>query len=489
MFVKIMHYQQIQARQARFFKALFLQVFLFFLANISMKPLAMRLLFLVTSLITCFFCFSQNPFQDISFGEALKKSLQEGKLIFIQYESAGCNQCNEVANKGLENEELAQQLAETFICLRITPEHKDREEIGNLYNIASGFGSLFIDQNKALIHSYRKTTSRAVEYKQQIDIALTKAGEGSRVNELEKEYKNGNRAIGFLEFYLQKRATLNLPNDDLLDEYVSLLPEDSLRSTRTLSFIAQLTPVLESKADRALRKDRLIFSRAWYNMPTLQRSKINAGIIVKSRRKAILEKDEAYALRVAAFARSTYTSNYQAGDKAFEANMLEFYKETKDTSTYFRKAIGYYDRYYMSVSVDSIRRMDSMTRRRLLANTPPSASFMRGDTMVRTKTISVSPATQFFSRDLNNGASDFYTRTNNAYLLSIATEWVKKGLDFFETPEALDTYSRLLYKQGQKQAAIDIQQKAIALRKQRGFPVKEFELILEKMKRNDAVID
>jgi hypothetical protein len=449
----------------------------------------MRLLFLAITLITTNFCFSQHPFQDISFGEALKKSQQEGKLIFIQFESAACNQCNVVANKSLENEELAQQLAETFICLRISPMHQDRETIGSLYNIASGVGSLFVDQNQALIHSYRMTTTRAGEYKKQIDIALTKAGEGLKVNELEKEYKNGNRAIGFLEFYLQKRATLNLPNDDLLEEYVNLLPEDSLHSLRTLSFIAQLGPVLESKADRALRKDRLAFSRAWYNTPNPQRLKINASIIVKSRRKAIREKDEAYALRVAAFARSTYTSNYQAGAKAFEANMLDFYKETKDTAQYFIKAIGFYDRYYMSVSVDSIKRVDSITRSRLLANTSPSASFMRGDTMVRTKTISYSPAVQFFSRDLNNGACEFYTRTNNAYLLSIATEWARKGLEFFETPEALDTYSRLLYKQGQKQTAIEIQEKAIALQRKRGFPVKELEMILGKMKRNDAVID
>lgn len=449
----------------------------------------MRILFLLCFFITGYTGFAQTPFQELSFEEALKEAQKEGRLIFIQYESANCGQCNEVANKSFENRELADQLSQTFVCLRISPSHQDRAQIGALYNIASGMGSLFIDQNKTLIHSYRMTTSRASDYVSQINRALTMAGESLKISELNQEYKKGNRYIGFMELYLQKRAMLNLATDPLLDEYIGLLPADSLRSIRTIVFIAKMSPILGSNADQALRKDRELFSRAWYSMPNPQRIKINSSIIRKSKNKAIQEKDEAYAYRVASFAGSTYSGNPRAAARSHAFNMLEFYKETNDTSQYLSKAIDYYERYYMSVSVDSVNRTDSLNRARLLAKAPASASFMKGDTMVRTKTIAFSPSGQFLSRDLNDGAWTFYSMTSNPQLLARATQWVKKGLEFYETPAALDTYSRLLYKQGQKQAAIEAQRKAIEQRKKQGYPTKEYETTLKKMMEGSFLIN
>ena len=276
------------------------------------------------------------------------------------------------------------------------------------------------------------TTSRASDYVNQINMALTMAGESLKMSELDHEYKKGNRYIGFMELYLQKRATLNLATDQLLEEYIGLLPADSLRSIRTIGFIAQMSPLLGSKADMALRKDREIFSRAWYSMPNQQRIKINSSIIRKSQNKAIQEKDEAYAYRVASFAGSTYSGNSRAAAKSYASNMLEFYKETNDTSQYFSKAIDYYNSYYMSVSVDSVNRIDSLNRARLLANVPASAPFMKGDTMVRTKTIAFSPAGQFLSADLNDGAWTFYSITNNPSASFPCHRWVKKALEFYE---------------------------------------------------------
>jgi hypothetical protein len=107
---------------------------------------------------------------------------------------------------------------------------------------------------------------------------------------------------------------------------------------------------------------------------------------------------------------------------------------------------------------------------------------------VQRSTISFAPVTQNFARELNNGAWSFYKMTKNPYLLSVATEWVTKGLEFFKSPEILDTYSRLLYKQNQKAKAIELQQEAIALRKQRKYSTREYDLILDKMKKN-AIVD
>jgi len=287
--------------------------------------------------------FPQLNFQNISFEQAILKSKQTGQFIFIQVESPTCIKCNEVAEKSFQNKELSEQLENTFVCIKITSSHPDRNQVESLYNMKNGFGSLFVANDKSLIHSFPMTTTFAAEYKKQIDMFFDKAGESIKIAELEKEYKSGNKSTGIIELLLLKRKSLNLETESLLDEYVTLLPEDSLKSETTLLFIAQMAPVIGTKADNLLRKNFNVFNKAWYSMPMEQRVNINNRIIYKSMKKAIEEKNESLAYRVATFARNTNDKNPQAGIKAFDMNMLNYYRETNDTINYLARAIYYYD--------------------------------------------------------------------------------------------------------------------------------------------------
>ena len=146
----------------------------------------------------------------------------------------------------------------------------------------------------------------------------------------------------------------------------------------------------------------------------------------------------------------------------------------------------------MVVNADSIRRIDSTAIPVRLDQQPRIVK----DTVIngrkatlQSTSVAFKPMAQYFTIELNEGAWNFYKMTNNPYLLSIATEWAKKGLAFYESPEALDTYAKLLYKQGQKEKAIDIETKAIALRQKRGYSTKEYEAIVEKMKKGVVIKD
>ncbi len=401
---------------------------------------------------------AQSYFPPMPFSVALQRSSAEGKIIFLQFEAAECQQCNEVAERGLSEKDLAEQVVNTFILIKITADHPDRSQIATQYNMnsKSGFGSLFIDHNGTLLHKFPATTSNSKDYFKHIELAINKAGESLKINEFEKEYKSGNKSIGFLEQFLLKKKTLNISTDKLLEEYVALLPADSLKSVRTINFIMQMRPMLGSPAYEAVHQDNALFNRAWFTMNLSTRIGINNAIIYKAINKAITEKDEVFALRTARFAQGTNT-NYEAGAKAYDKNMMKFYQETGDTSKYFVKAIAYYERFFMVVNVDSIRKMDSTRLRKLLDQQPriPRDTIINGKkAIMQTTSVAFKPTTQNFTMELNEGAWNFYKMTNNPYLLSIATEWAKKGLDFYESPEALDTYARLLYKQGQKEKAI-----------------------------------
>jgi len=217
------------------------------------------------------------------------------------------------------------------------------------------------------------------------------------------------------------------------------------------------------------------------------RISINNLIINKSLKKAVKEKSESYAYRVAGFARRI-NSNPQSGLKSFDRAILGYYKETNDTANYFIRAVNYYDSYYMTVNSDSVKSKDSSSLKKLMTQTT-GTTVKRGDSVFRTKQITYAPITQMFTQDLNNAAWDFYTTTQNLFYLQKALIWAKRANEFYESPEAMDTYARLLYKTGNKNEAIEWMNKAISLRKIRGFSTQQYETVLAKMKSGSSKID
>ncbi len=432
---------------------------------------------------------AQLQFQNISFSEALRQATTQNRLIFLQFESEKCIQCNEVANKAFENAELALQLNETFICIKINVSHPDRLTTSNLLNANNNFGSFFIDKNKTLIHSFKKSSTLAVHYKDQIGIALTKASEGIRISEFENEYNNNKKNIFALQALLHKRKSLNLQTDSLLNDYINLIPKDSSISSSELIFIAKMAPQLNSNPDIFLRKNKIAFNNAWYSIPLSERIEINGKIIAKSMKKAVFEKNASFAYQVAAFNKSTYTDNAQAGEKAFDKNLVEYYFETKDTFNYLIRAVNYYDKYYMTAQVHEILLQDSLRRNKILESTKGDTSSKTGTSYKITKSFAFSPQTSIFTQALNTGAWNFYKMSSQPEYLDKALQWAKRAVEFYESAEAMDTYARLLYKKGKKEDAIFWELKVISLRQKRGFPVIEFEEILNKMRAGEAKID
>ena len=417
----------------------------------------------------------QVNFENLSFDGALQKSKQTGKLIFAQFESDGCLQCNEVADKAFENQKLSELLEQTFICIKIAADNPDRTQIASKYNKrGDSFGSMFISSDGTLIHTYMGSSTSIKTYEEHVDKALTKAGEGLRVSELEKLYTSGNKNPGLLELLMQTRRTLSLATDSLLEEYITLLPADSFKSERTLAFIAEMAPLVGTKAYYLLRKDYPLFLKAWQSMTATMRIGINNRIGYKSLQKAIHEKNEAYAYQVASFVRSTYSSNPQFGQKAFDSKMVDYYKGVDDTLKYIQRAIAYYDNYYMTIAVDSIKKQDSLNMRKLVKEAP-FTSEKKGDSVIQRRTIKYTKIVQFYNRELNNAAFSFYELTTDPIQLSKALQWSARANEFIQTYTSMNTQAQLLFKTGKKEEAVEWQNKAIAMKKKLGFDTKSLE--------------
>ena len=441
----------------------------------------LSLIFLYSSM------FSQVSFETLSFEEALEKASLEGKYVMVVLDSWECQQCDDVADKAFADKKLGEALNEKYICIRLKREQDEWARMAQQFQVPNGMASLFFASNGVLLHRYNGTASMGKKYNDEARLAVEKEIEIININSLTTAWEQDKKDFGLLQALLLKRKDLWMSTDSLLDTYVRLLTADSVHSLTQLQFIAGLAPVLGSKADSVLRAEPDLFNQAWYRLDLPSRVRINNSIIFKTRNKAVASRDEKLARRVASFAAST-NNNPVARQKSYELNMMEYYKGIRDTSVYLQHAKNYYNRFAMSISVDSILKKDSI-QKQLLLEKAKGDTIRAGDKYTVKKTVQFSPSAQFYMHELNKAAWSFYTMTKDPTLINTALAWAERANVFYKSPQSLDTYARLLYLSGRKEHAIAVQTEAIALQSKLGFPTKAFDEILVSMKAGNKKID
>ena len=446
------------------------------------------LLFLIGSALNVS---SQTIFQKISFNEALAQSQKTGKLVLLQLETLDCEMCNYVATKAFENEGLSKKIKETFIAIKVDSKHSDRNIVNELYDLQDkSFGTLFIDGDKNLVHRYDKSTTLTQEYEKEFGVALYKNSEVIKLNFFRDNY-NKSKNIDDLEYWISARGNLNLNNDSLLNIYAKNLLQDSIKSARVLTFIAKQAPIKASIADNILRNNSK-FNEIWYSIPLNERIYLNNKIISKSMQKAIIEKDEKYGLSVAEFGRAIYSDKKASGNINFNFQAMRYYQGVIDIAKYMKYASFYYDSVILKTTAADVTRADSIKKAEMMENAQEVLSESIGNKKTITKSFSFRPEGQNFTNKLNEAAWFIYKNTDEKIYLQKALEWSSKGNKYFEKFEAMDTEARLLYKIGDKSAAIDLMEKAIQLKNDRIKSTVAFnslDIVLSNMKENKIKID
>jgi hypothetical protein len=450
----------------------------------------MRYFFSIAFFICCLNGYSQVKFEKLGLNEALQKSSITGKMLFAQFQSESCEQCNDVADRAFQDPELAKIIAQRCIAIKIAVASQDRAEFVRRFPTASTLGTYFIIGSGELIHRFVQTTTLPSAYVNEINTAYNKWQEGIiTLKELDEEWTNNAGNVLAMEKLLDKRLSVSLPTDSLLEIYVKRLPPDSLNSKRLLTFIANHSPVLGSEADKILRRDRDVFNMVWYGIPLQQRINLNGKIVAKSLQKAIEAKNEAFVRVIAAFQVSTYDDrNSETARRNNDNLFLNYYQGVKDHEKYLKLKISYVDNYFMIYPVNFILQQDSIKRQSLLKNVPGDTVRGANGVTIR-KILSFAPVGQFYAKELNDGAWHIYTNTNDTSLLKKAVLWAKRANEFYESAASMDTYARLLYKTGNQKEAIEWETKAIQQQKDRMFSYKRFEDILQKMSNGEVKID
>jgi hypothetical protein len=431
--------------------------------------------------------FTQVQFFEGTLSEALGKATASGKMVFVHFESATCGQCNDVADKAFESAELAKAIDQKCIALKMQVNAPDREFFIDKYNPDETIGSFYLRNDGDLVYRTTSTSSFDKKYITDITTAWNRLTEGRiALKELDAMWLN-EQSVAAMEANLLRRSELMLPLDSLLDIYASTLPADSFRSVRIIQFISRMAPAINSSAYRLSRKDSL-FKRAWYGIPLKERIGINHRIISKSMAKAIESKNMQLASQTTNF---VWAVNSDTKDenrrRKYEYTWIRYLKGSGDTANYLRRATAYYNHYYLTISVDSIHLQDSLITAQRVATTKPDSVFRADNKRIETRTIQQSNIAQQYANYLANAARDIYLYDKNGQYTQLVLSYAKRAVDFYETQFAADIYAKLLYKHGDKQEAIAMEEKIIAFLQKHQLKSHRYESVLVKMKAGEKV--
>lgn len=442
------------------------------------------------------FCFIGAGLHAQTVEDAFIQAKKENKIVMLMIESANCNECNDMAAKGLSGSLVKRNIETNCILFKTKKIPDEFSRTNTLYILPSDFfGIIFFDADKNILEIMNGSSTSYIPYLEHIEKALKeKQSSEANISQLKKDYYNNIGSFDAIKKLIDKIRKLSLePQQQLLDELTQKAPEDSAASLSFLQFIMQCAPINGSVAEQYIQKIRDNYNMAWFRMSQPERVAINNRIYHKAILKAITTKDISYAFRAASARQATYASspNMESGPQANQETMLQYYKGVNDTANYLRNVSNFYERFFMTIKVETIQKEDSIRKEKVFKPIPVNSGNQPSEPMniVQTRTVSFAPRTQYFAGQLNNGAWAVYTYTKDINYLTKALTWAKRGNEFFETPAIMDTYARLLYKTGNKEEAISWEQKAIDGNKKRDYSTAEYDKVLSKMKEDAIKID
>ncbi|MEJ8841361.1 thioredoxin family protein [Lacibacter sp. H375] len=418
-------------------------------------------------LLCCVGIYGQIKFEPLTYEEALQKAKKKKKILFVQLQSPTCDQCNEVGTKGLSSSDVSDLLKKEFIAVTFKATDPDWKVLSRQYFLS--FGSLFFNSSGDLLHKYTGTSSSSLTYVNEIKKATEKNYDYAYFQNLEEDYKKGERSLEKIKELILYKIKFNQSHDQLTTIYLSLLPDDSLYTSNNVAFLIKTSPLLTSRADSVMRKNQIIFDSCWNTNPLAERIRINQLIINKSRMHAIITKNSSFAYKVAAFTRSTYTTNIDEGIKAGEKQILYFYLGVKDTFRIYAHARAYADRFLMNQSKEDIKRNDSLELVRLFAETKSIVEKTTGGSVVTKKTVAHPTVGSKISAELREISLMMLNSTKDPVKLEKTLTYINRAIELNEDGNSYEDKAKVLQKLNRIDEAIKTLEFALDRFRSRGL--------------------
>ena len=376
--------------------------------------------------------------------ELLAEAKKENKPIFLDIYTTWCRPCKILDKDVFPNEKVGEFYNKNFVNYKLDAEKDEGIEIAKKYGVAQYPTLIYLD-NKLEATVVEGTISNGDDLISQGEKILVKISNDKQLSEFAEVYKSKKYDRDFILKYAKKLLDNNLPTQDVLDTYLSQIPENEWNSLKNLQVIGSCISSFTSKSYNALFKNfvSLINTReqeesvnSLRNMSTTLRREKNRAIEIQD--IDLLEKalDLQYLM---------YGGWSVEGRKDFDIMYGETRRETE--INFYLKGRNW--KMYHQLCKEYVEKAD-------LSKTNPLL--------------------------LNSYSRDYFENVNDKMMLKEVLGWVENSLKNDEKPMYQDTYACLLYKLNRKEEAIKEEGKAIAKERANEGNTNQFEENLAKMK-------
>jgi Highly conserved protein containing a thioredoxin domain len=439
-------------------------------------------LLIISLLFFPVFGFSQGiAFEHGTWKEVLEKAKQTNKPIFIDVLTSWCGPCKKMSKEIFPLVEVGKVYNANFVCYQIDAEKGEGIAIAKKYEVTSYPTYLFIKSDGTLF-SRSIGSMEAEKFIAVSKTAIDDMNDPKPLSEWEKEYNVKKNDPVFLLDYINKCSKLGKSNELLFDEYLALLPNDQRVSDKIIE--------IYQKESRNIYVNSLAYKNLQDNA-TLFFPKLGgyvymlmSGAIDNSFRKACKNKNEQLLQQVVEANEKLPKTQLSKKKEEFYMN---YYNKTNDLDKYISNATIYCDGSLMTVSPDSIAKIDKKTLH-MFETTQSKALVGKIDSvqLAHLSAVMAHASRDRYSMALNEVAWGFFEKVRDTKALEKALGWSQRCLEIYPDNDMyLDTYANLLYKLGQKEKAIIKETDALNIAKSTKSDTEAYEKTLIKMRSGE----
>lgn len=399
-----------------------------------------------------------------SWKEILSTAKAQNKLVFVDVYTSWCGPCKKMAAEVFPLKEVGDKFNSSFINYKIDAEKGEGVQIAKTFRVNSFPTYLFVDGDGQLI--YRSGgSSEAFRFLKEAETALKEQHDPKKFLQWESEYQAGKRDKDFLIGYLKKRAALELPSDEIIEQLFPMLQqkelEDKVLMSSMIYFGINLSFLPKGKFYQYVVAhfqdiDALLGNQQGFSLDVLR-----AGIMVYFKNNIIAHKKETMLpLMIEA---NNELLGLMGSERTVAANkelVMNYYSGVHHEEKLRTAAMDYVN-YLLKVDVKALRLQDADDLKKMrepyLSGKEDSAKVenwslmnqMVGETRIRGLALSI--------RDV---AEAVYRGSKDQKLLMQAVAWARKSEEYLPGFSTEAVYSALLMKTGKKQEAIAMMQKA-----------------------------
>lgn len=453
----------------------------------------MRTLLFYVFLLAPFALAAQGiQFETGNWNSVLAKAQKEKKLIYVDVYTTWCGPCKMLEKNIFPQKEAGDKYNALFVNYRLDAEKGEGIAFAKQYEVSGYPTNLFIDpENEKVVYRIMGAPMEVSGFNANADVALAEQKDPMTLQRYEEEFAKGNRNPEFLKKYLEKTQRLDADNDVILDAYVATLDTKNL-SDSDVYYVAEHVQTVYNNAVPLLYAYREVLDR---QDPGNEYSKFDKrvtswfypsySIAARNKSEQQLQTLEAAILR------------YKPEDA--QSNIFFYrkkYYEAIGDSAKSREVALEEANYLTGLSLNDFKTQDEKSlnemrtgiRQQLAQMILPEGANI--DTIIEQNIApnAIGLPSVRAANTLNDLAWEvFKDKKAGKAQLEQAMQWAQKAMEFSKPyphfwPSYADTYAALLYRSGQKEAAIKIEEQAWQTAKSVKSPdAKDLEKTLKKM--------